>query len=356
MQIRLDLKTAFTLQLPCAPVSFLTSLPMMRVNPPVSPRLLLLLACLCAQVLAVRAAAAQESSDVWIPYSGLNLYPECADYGANSSPGGMAAGPSSWLGNLWNPHGDWVWTFLPQGFLYHTYWASEAEPRLSSQIFSESNQGTLLDSTIGGRLGFVRFGKRYGEEGWQLDVLAGAKLRQSVDNNMDMVATDYRFDLPFTYRYGQHALKFGYYHVSSHTGDEFLLSHPGFNRLNYYRNALYLGYSYYVIPELRLYGEADYGFDTDIAQPWNFQFGLDFGPARPTGIRGAPFFAINGHLQQELNYGGSVNIQCGWAWKGEGLAAGVGRLGPYYYNGGSPQYSFYNVSEQQIGVGVWYDY
>ncbi|HWL11249.1 MAG TPA: DUF1207 domain-containing protein [Planctomicrobium sp.] len=250
----------------------------------------------------------------------------------------------------------WRWTLLPQGFLYRTYWASAAEPRLSTQYLKDVGGQRYLDSHIGGRIGLVRFGERYAEEGFQLDILGGAKLRQDAENNLDMTGTDYRYDIPLTYRRGPHAWKFGFYHVSSHAGDEYMVRHPTFNRIDYYRDSLYLGYSYNPSPELRIYGEADYAFSRDFAEPWHFQFGFDYGPAHPTGIRGAPFFAINGHLREELDFGGNVNLQAGWAWRGEGLNAGTLRTGLFFYNGGSPQYTFYDNSEQQIGWGLWYDF
>ncbi|WP_437190599.1 DUF1207 domain-containing protein [Planctomicrobium sp. SH527] len=254
------------------------------------------------------------------------------------------------------PGMDWQWTFLPQGILYGTYWASAAEPRMSVQVFEDLQNGASVDSYISGRFGIVRFGQRYGLEGFQLDLLGGAKLRQDLDYEMDVIGTDFRFDIPLTYRVGQHAWKFGYYHISAHAGDEFLKRNPDFERLNFLRDCLYLGYSYYPNPDLRLYAELDYGFNTDVAKPWNFQFGLDYGPSYPTRIYGAPFFAMNVHLRQELDYGGNINIQGGWAWRGEGLSAGTLRTGPFFYNGKSPQFSFYTRSEQQLGWGLWYDF
>ncbi len=252
---------------------------------------------------------------------------------------------------------DWSWTFLPKGFMYHTYWASVAEPRLSVQTVHDYGGHDSLDSHIGGRLGIVRYGNRYAEEGFQLDLLAGVNLRQNTDtSDWDMTGTDYRFDIPLTYRRGPHAWKFGFYHVSSHMGDEFLNHNPSVSRIDYYRDSLYLGYSYYVTPEFRLYGEIDYAFSRDFAKPWHLQFGFDWGPVEPTGSRGAPFLAMNGHLREELDFGGNVSLQTGWAWKGEGLGAGTLRTGLFFYNGGSPQFSFYQQSEQQFGWGLWYDF
>jgi hypothetical protein len=251
---------------------------------------------------------------------------------------------------------DWTLHFLPRGFLYSTYWASSAEPSLGVRVIHERNLGTLVDSSIGGRVGFLRFGPRDRLEGWQLDLVAGVNLRQSAREGLDLQAADFRFDIPLTYRLGPHGWKFGYYHVSSHVGDQFLLKNPGFERVNFIRDAFVLGYSYYVIPEMRLYAETGWGFNTDVSRPWEFQFGLDYGPVRPTGIHGSPFIALNGHLRQELSFGGNFALQAGWAWRGRGLNAGTLRTGLFYYDGGSPQFSFFANHERQIGWGLWYDF
>jgi hypothetical protein len=77
----------------------------------------------------------------------------------------------------------WQWHIRPRGFLYDTYWASAAEPRLATHLVEERHDGTFLDSHIGGRLGLLRFGPKESPEGFQIDLLGGAKLRQDADEN-----------------------------------------------------------------------------------------------------------------------------------------------------------------------------
>lgn len=251
---------------------------------------------------------------------------------------------------------DWTWQLLPNGVLYHTYWASAAEPRMSTQIVAERGNGPYIDSHIGGRLGIVRFGSRAFPEGWQFDVLGGAKLRQNAGEELDVEAVDFRYDLLLTRAQGPHRWKFGFYHVSAHTGDEYLLKNPLHERLNFLRDTVVLGYSYYPMPTLRLYGELGYAFYTDISEPLEVQFGFDYGPAHKTGPQGAPFLAMNGHLREELEFGGNFALQAGWAWKSDRLNDGTLRTGLYLYEGASPQFSFFHRYERQIGVGLWYDY
>lgn len=255
------------------------------------------------------------------------------------------------------PRDDWHWQLLPDGIIYRAYLANPKESRLGTQIFNSQGDGTFWDSTLGGRMGLLRFGTNdpAWPQGWQFDVEGSAQVRLDPDENLDLRSVDFRAGAPLTYGYGRHRLKLGYYHLSSHMGDEFLVAHPAFTHVNFTREVLTLGYAYFVTENLRVYSELDYAFHCDVSKEWELQFGLECVPAHPTGIRGAPFFAAHGHLREELNYSGNFVLQAGWAWRGS-HSSHLLRTGLHYYNGLSDQYSFYRNFEQQIGGGLWYDF
>jgi len=161
-----------------------------------------------------------------------------------------------------------------------------------------------------------------------------------------------------TYGYGPWEFKLAYYHISSHLGDELLVRNPALlaTRRNYVRDAVVGGVAYRVVPAVRLYGEAAYAFHRDGgAEPWEFQFGADVSSLNPTNIWGLPFFAVNGYLRQEVNFGGSLNAQVGWQWRGDGPGHLL-RTGIQYFNGKTVDFSFFPNWEQQLGLGLWYDY
>ncbi len=255
------------------------------------------------------------------------------------------------------PCEDWTWQLLPSGIIYKGYLADPKESRLGTQVFSESGDRTLWDANLGGHVGLIRLGtvEAAWPQGWQLDLEGSGQVRLDPDDERDLQAADFRVGLPLTFGYGRQRLKFGYYHLSSHTGDEFLVKNPGFTRVNFVRDALILGYAYYWTDNLRLYGETGYAFYSDQSLEWEFRFGVEYAPARPTGLRGAPFFAIHGHLREELDFSGNFVVQAGWAWRGDRTSHLV-RTGLHYYNGMSNQYSFFDEFEHQIGAGLWYDY
>ncbi|MCA9119291.1 MAG: DUF1207 domain-containing protein [Planctomycetaceae bacterium] len=250
----------------------------------------------------------------------------------------------------------WSIVLLPDRIIYRSYLAGSKESRLGTQSFHRNGDGKLWDSTLGGRFGLLRIGPRDQPLGFQIDVEGAAHVRLDPDDEVDVRSADFRAGVPFAYGWNNQQVKFAYYHISSHVGDEFLLKNPGFTRLNYARDVLVLGYSIYPTERLRFYGEAGWAFWSDVSGLWEFQFGFEYAPTRPTGLHGEPFLAVNGHLREELNFGGGLTAQAGWAWRGDSPAGRLFRIGVHYYNGESPQFSFFDDFEHQIGLGMWYDF
>jgi hypothetical protein len=257
--------------------------------------------------------------------------------------------------------GPWTWTLLPDSLLYRSYLAGPKEPRLSSAWLYESDTGWLWELQIGARVGLLRFGSPAGAppEGWQVDLWGSAFPRLNIEQNYDLDAADFNVGLPLTWRQGPLQTKVELRHISSHLGDEFLIRNPGFQRLNYVRDAFAAGVGYFPTPDVRLYAEAEYAFNRDGgAEPWHFQFGVDYSPQPMVhwlGWAGTPFAAVNGYLREEVDFGGGLNAVAGWQLRGP-ESDRLLRLGLQYYNGKSYQFSFFNQHEQLLGVGLWYDY
>jgi hypothetical protein len=301
---------------------------------------------------------------------GVNLGPTFSDApgplgaAANSGPlstpfaslNAMAA-PQPADPNSFSLRGDepWSWQLLPTGLMYPTYLAGNREPRLGSEMVYIRHLGTVLDSTIGGRVGLLRYGtdNELGAEGYQLDVEAASFPR--LDSNRNLVEGDYQFGVPLTTRQGPFEMKLGYLHYCAHIGDLYLLDNPGFDRINYVRDSVVWGLAVYLTPDLRLYSEVNWAFHNDGgSEPWRFQFGDDFSSTEPTGPWGSPFMAVNGVLRQENDFSGNVTLQAGWQWRGQ--SGHLLRLGLQYFNGMSDEMQFFNRFEQQIGGGLWYDF
>jgi hypothetical protein len=257
------------------------------------------------------------------------------------------------------PQQPWFWQVLPDGLIYRSYQAGVHEPRMHVVMFEERDGRSLWDATLGGRVGVLRYGdgNRVRPQGWQLDFEGAALMRFTFDRARDFETADYRAGAPLTYGVGNWQFKFAYYHLSSHMGDEFAIRNAGAlaDRINYVRDALVLGASYYPHPVVRLYSEVGYALKADGgAEPWEFQFGTELSRPGPTGRRGTPFFAFNGHLREEHDFGGDVTAQAGWLWRG--CTEQTVRVGLHYFNGKSSQYQTFDDSEEQLGLAFWYDF
>lgn len=257
--------------------------------------------------------------------------------------------------------GAWTWQSLPEGLIWHSFLAGPREPRIGTKFMNMSgtqeNSQTIWDATVGGRRGLLRYGNcdPLRPQGWQLDIEGAALVRLNLDEERDVEASDFRFGVPLTYGAGPVQFKTGYYHLSSHLGDEFQVRNPMSTRLNYVRDAIMLGLSVNPTPEWRLYGETAYAvFTAGGAEPWEFQFGAEYSQAGPTGFAGTPFFATNAHLREELDFSGDWTTHVGWLWRN--CEGNTMRVGLHYMNGKSTQYQFLNHNERQVGLGIWYDF
>jgi hypothetical protein len=252
---------------------------------------------------------------------------------------------------------SWSCQVFPSGLIYRSYLAGAKEARIGCSWVYERDWGWMWDITLGGRVGVLRYGTSQASspEGIQIDMEAAAQPRLDLEHKEDLIATDYRFGLPLTFGNRHFQTKLAAYHLSSHVGDELMVRQHSLYRINYSRHVLVWGNSYYWTDALRLYAEAGWAFYNEGgSEPWEFQFGIEYAPPVPTGLRPRPFFAVNSHLRQEVDYGGNLVVQSGWAWRSDG--GQLFRVGVQYYTGKSDQYEFFNQFEDKIGFGMWYDF
>ena len=251
----------------------------------------------------------------------------------------------------------WTLQLLPDGLIYRSYLAGAKESRIGCTVVHERRVGWIWDIALGGRVGVLRWGSEdtVRPEGWQIDLEGAGLPRLDFENHRELTSVDFRFGVPLTYGRGRYQTKFAYYHLSSHLGDEFMVRNATLTRRNYARDVLVWGHSFFLTDDVRLYAEAGWAFFAlDGSEPWEFQFGIDYSPVRPHSPRGTPFFAINGHLREELDFGGNLVVQTGWQWRGD--SDHLFRLGMQYFSGMSDQFEFYDQFEDKLGVGIWYDY
>lgn len=253
-----------------------------------------------------------------------------------------------------DPAAPWHWEGLPSGLIYRSYLAGIKEPRMYLGIVGVENDAWFVDMTVGGRVGLVRYGNGsdVAPEGFQLDVETAGMGRLDVREDVDLRSVDMRLGGVLSHKIGDARVKLGYYHLSSHVGDEFLIQNPGFERINYSREALVLGLCYFITPAVMPYVEVEWATRVDGgSEPWELQLGVDVSPA---GGGWAPFAAVNGYLRQEVDFSGNFVAQAGVQYRralGQRIRAGL-----QYATGRSSQFSFFRVPETQVAFAIWYDF
>jgi len=294
--------------------------------------------------------------DAYDPYEAGPLLPD-----AGGPPGGAAP-----FDDLWAPR-PWSWHLLPNNLIYTSYLAGPKEPRLGTVWYDDTGRdpfdpaienGWMWDMTAGARVSILRYGSDpvLHPQGFEVQVEGAAFVRLDPGDEIDLRSSDYRFGIPLVFGIGRWQTKLGYYHLSAHLGDEAMNKHRDYMRVNYLRDAIVWGNSYYVFDWLRIYGDVGYSFNNDGgSEPWEFQFGTELIQARPTGIHGAPFLAVNGISRQELDWGGNVCVQTGWAWRGR-RSEKLYRIGFEYLYGSDPQFAFTPRNQNRAGIGMWYDF
>ena len=127
----------------------------------------------------------------------------------------------------------WDWRLLPETLIYPAYLAGVKESRFGGIHFFD-NGDLFEEGILGAHVGIVRYGNTGNgrPEGWQWDAEGAATPRLNLDDQFDLQAVDFRIGTFLSYGEGRVQYKFGYYHLSSHVGDEFLIKHPSFYRIN----------------------------------------------------------------------------------------------------------------------------
>ena len=257
------------------------------------------------------------------------------------------------------PKEGWTSQLLPQGVMYPTYLAGRKEARLQSVIDYADGYGTIWDITLGGRAPVWRFGTTDAvqPEGWELEMEGAALLRLDWERHRSLAATDYRAGFPLVYGTKRWQFKTGYYHVSSHLGDQYLLDK--FRRkVHYVRDSIMFGLGFKPVPDVRLYTEIDYAFHCgQTTDPLELQFGVEYSPQFTPNMSNwvaRPFFASHGHLFQELDFGGYWATQLGTQWRSP--TNSTMRVGAEYYMGCDDEYQFHTMYQRKYGVGFWYDF
>ena len=251
--------------------------------------------------------------------------------------------------------------FLPGTLLWEPPLAVKKDPRMQFLATSLKNyRGPYtVDTSIGGTVGLFRYDFVGSDTAVQIDIFGLVITRLSPD---DLMADDYRFGLPITWRRGPWSAKIGYEHTSAHIGDEQLQAR-GLVTRSFAKDELVFGLSRIFYDQLRIYGHLGYAFGfqvpdvtTTTEHRSRADLGFEWYRRCPTGFAGTPFVA--GNVERRGDQDGTTNftIQVGWLWKNPYQRFGTARVFAEYYSGRSPYGQFIQDRESFYSAGFGFDF
>lgn len=200
---------------------------------------------------------------------------------------------------------------------------------------------------------------------WALFALK-ERSRSIFNDTSTMMNADYSLALPLVYAWKNIALRYRFYHVSTHVGDEFLVTIPGFAplRKNVSFEAVDLFVSWFVIPAVRLYAGGGYivhSFQSARMAPAYVEYGAEFRPfkTRPAGrsLTWQPFAAAHVKHWQVYRWSpaGTYQLGCEFAAARPAFASRM-RLFVQYRHGPSLEGQFSRIWTSHVSSGISYDF
>ena len=259
----------------------------------------------------------------------------------------------------------WENTFIPDGDVFRPLMADPKQP----QIFGIMQSAKALESNTTSTIGSIAFGENFGLwtrrkqgscDGIQVGVLTGVFSQFNLFDQTELVNTDFVIGIPFSWRTDLFSGRVRLYHQSSHLGDEFLLSRPGFNRVDYRFEEVegilslntpngwgrfYFGGGYLVhrqpstIDRLR----AQWGIELrgpEYPVPWS------------STLKMVPVLASDFKAFEELQWFVNANLLAGVEWFRLGATRRIRILLNYYY-GYNPYGQFFSQKVETVGLGLY---
>lgn len=260
--------------------------------------------------------------------------------------------------------GTWQGTIItafPNSLLWEPPLAVKKDPRmqfLSSDLPNYRGSYTI-DTAIGMTMGLYRLEYEGADFATQLDIFGAVTTRFTPD---DLIAADYRFGFPVTFRWGWWQAKVAYEHTSTHLGDE-LIKEFGTRPRAFAKDELVIGLGRFVYDNLRVYGHFGYAFGFQVPdregtsrEKARFDLGAEWFLRCPTGWQGTPFAAVNVEWRGDQGYTPNYTFQAGWFWRNPTQRLGTFRLFAEHYRGSSPFGQFMTTREQFTAFGFGFDY
>lgn len=284
---------------------------------------------------------------------------------AVAAPADMPSSKRRDIGNpqrLHFPAGGSVLQLSPANHLFEPYLADTRRPQFAFQVLRVTHSdmpqvsNSRLANSIGGTFPLLRLHPP-GEpgRGVQLELGAGFYSHFDAVNDLDVVGWNGLIEALVSVRYSRAtAYRFGFHHLSSHKGDEYI-ENTDRRRLDYTREEWQFGISHHFSPRWRGYAELGRGWLRAFEEPWRGQMGLEYrSPLYWNRGTIGWFAAADVQAFQEVEWDPAATLQSGW-YLPVPEQGRLFRFGLEYYRGASPLGEFFGHEDEYVGLGFWID-
>ncbi len=260
---------------------------------------------------------------------------------------------------------------FPSDDLFRPLLADPKQPQVfalwqSTQSLIERTSTNIGTVGIGENFGF--YTRRKGCNGWQISLLTGMFAQFDLGTaNSELINVDFNVGIPLTWRQGDWSARLRFYHVSSHIGDEFLGSHPGFQSIGLQYEEVDMIVSYDFKKWMRLYGggavminrqparidrnTAHWGFEARTPTPVgrSYLLGLLSNPILFSPLLTADFKSV-----EEQDWYINTNVLMGVDMFRAGYFKRLRILFNYYHGYNPYGQFFYSQKTESFGIGAYF--
>lgn len=249
---------------------------------------------------------------------------------------------------------------MPSGHLFQPLIADPNWPRftLAYQYYTRDKYSThVFAPNFGASFGLLKFTEEDNSESWELGVQAGLFAIMDIGSKPTaLINADYYVGLPLTYSSGSYSQMIKFYHLSSHLGDEFMLTKEGkkIKRINLSYEGIDALFSYY-FGKLRVYGGGGYLVHKEPAfvKRGKVQCGLEY-LSETTFLNGMlrPVSAIDFKFLESTKWSGQISIKTGIQFENHSSFSKKVQLMLEYYQGNSIHGQFFRNKVEYFGIGL----
>lgn len=249
---------------------------------------------------------------------------------------------------------------MPSGYLFQPLIADPSWPRftLSYQYYTRDKYSThVFAPNFGASFGLLKFTEEDNSESWELGVQAGLFAIMDIGSKPTaLINADYYVGLPLTYSSGAYSQMFKFYHLSSHLGDEFMLTKEGkkIKRINLSYEGIDALFSYY-FGKIRVYGGGGYLVhkEPNFVKRGKVQCGLEY-ISETTFLNDMlrPVSAIDFKFLESTKWSSQISIKTGIQFENHNSFSKKVQLMLEYYQGNSIHGQFFRNKVQYFGIGL----